>query len=561
MIPSLPQVDISQVRIAPSSNLDSVRAALPVDAVLTVQIRQDPATGQRGIMVGGSFVPAAIPEPYKPGETLQVRVVGGSDAIILKILPTTPELSQFPAAAQLAADLRELFDENALLLIRSALRLPRDAGHGAPSTSAGNLPQTRPSNDGTSSGQLPRPGQTQGATRGQGDVAEILQRAIAHQPIVDSVALQQPTELAQKLAALTSLRPAMQSLSEAKTILRELAQQELPRSFHTTLSALHDTVTELIDSGETLSFEGAPPVPEGKTPTSTAKPSASLSTREQIHAYLAIANYLTDIGASHEDLLKAVQSPEQRSNPLVLLLLGMKSISTKTPDTYGSTEKTVFELLRGFAHELESLRDAKAPDKAIRDLLKRIHTDVKGILSRESHSADRPNSPHTALEAVRSLETLLRAQETLSQANGIFNSFGEPSFMVVPTLINGVASRWEITLPHHNEKPDRTDEDGKGSGGRTDGFEQIELNFSLPAFGEIGLRIAHRKGEVLAQATFSNKEAQAFIDAKLPTLTKRLAELGYEKSSLTTRLDEFLKHRARRSPEWVTELTARSVIA
>jgi hypothetical protein len=149
----------------------------------------------------------------------------------------------------------------------------------------------------------------------------------------------------------------------------------------------------------------------------------------------------------------------------------------------------------------------------------------------------------------RGLEQVVKGAELVSDVSRYAQALGDSGYLVVPVLIGGAFSRWEIVR--------RVAEDGKGRGaGRRRGAE-YRIFVELPKLGPLEVCVwtgAAGAKSVRVRFTGQNAEGMDRVKKEAEHLTKRLSEVGYE-SEISSRVGV-----ARRSPpSWYRSLTRTSL--
>lgn len=185
---------------------------------------------------------------------------------------------------------------------------------------------------------------------------------------------------------------------------------------------------------------------------------------------------------------------------------------------------------------------------------KAIEQAFEQMESNRSSSGTAQDAGRRGQELQRSiglLENFVQGQEALNRANPLMQSAGEPIFILLPALFEGLLSSLELSI-----RPRETG-DKKKSGQGSEGYERFNFSLTFPNIGKIRVDAAYRSNEVLMSFTLENEEIVDFLDAYLPKLERKLLERGYESAQLIARLGQ---PRASR-PKWVNELQRRSIIA
>jgi len=531
------------VRITPSETAPlpaAVQAALTPGNVLEVQVREH--LGERGVFVQGKFLPAALPAGVAEGERLTVQVVSNRDAVVLRILnaPTAPTTQQTSLFSTL---LEELLPKREVDMLRALRGQPA----GVPLQI--DLPELMRGLE-----RAPRGGSV------SREIGEALRRLMARAPILTPEALEDPRTLTQLLAQASQRRPAGQG-GEAELLLRSVAEgiEEATRLVREVgrepaagrrapaelrfVTALRDQLTTVLSDAAPLDFERA------------GTPAAALE--GNVRLYLAASHYAVMSGRSEalEQISRQITRASGRENPLILLMQALGTFHFPEGDDSSRLHEGFAGGVEELLTDLHQLRQKRAGDPEMREVLKRHHDRLTRLISEERPAVREAELVAQGAELMKHLETAAAGQEVLRQLAPVLQALQEPALFILPALLPGFLSNLELRV-----EPRRVHPDGDGAHPDRPGeesFEQIHLSLTLPGLGPLHLALARRAGEVLLNLTCASEAVAAHLRAELPKLADRIQSGG--ECTLVVNVKAGVPLTA--APAWYHMTTARSVVA
>ena len=190
---------------------------------------------------------------------------------------------------------------------------------------------------------------------------------------------------------------------------------------------------------------------------------------------------------------------------------------------------------------------------ALQNLAEQLHSQLPN--SKDDLTKSKEAVPKLRETIVR-LEQIIATQELLNQLNPVMQALGEPALVLFPFLFQGMLAHAEVTLEPDRpwNKKDLTEEEKNDSD--KEPYQRIQMSIPLPAIGEIGIDIAHRKEEILVRLLAASPEIVSFISERAKTLKESLLEGGYKNAELTVALGT--KNGA--SPAWSNSLSANTSV-
>lgn len=506
------------------TQVSGVKKALEVGRKLEVTVRQNPQSGKPEILLLGNNVPATLPDNVKPGDNLTLQVVQNTDAIVLKIISAQEPLDAAPESRSLESLLKSLLPKKSIDDLKLAA-LPLNQEIGDQIINPELLNKLIAGKDGEVAKMLK-------------DLLNVLQSLTKGRALIDNQTVASPKILQEAMQKLVE-GSLLQQLDEATTSVEDLLQkttQPAVARLGSLPQLVEQRIKEILADKNPLIFAAEETPPEDNV-------------TKQIKYLLSVAQ-LNNTPTQADSVLSR---SGLKQSPLQSLFFAILNIKPPPQEAQTENERAFFDLLKSLATELQSLHGSKAGDKEIRDTLARalktLQTQFKDL---STPSADKLLSE--GLRALKSLEQLANGQEVLNQINPLIQALGEPALVLVPSLMQGLLTRWEISVP-----PRRVQEEGDGAGGKrsnSEGYERVQLSLPLPALGMVGVDLAHRDGEVLLNLTFSNDELTEFVTARLPRLEAALSNLGFDKIKLSAQSGEIKEA----IPAWYRELVRPSKI-
>lgn len=523
---------------------------LPPGAVLQVKAATN-EDGQRGIVYQGHFIPVAVPPEIADGQVLVIRVAGSQEALLLQLLEVRPLDKLLDSVLKLPGSdvrrvlpdaieqtLRELLRETSKATKAENLQLPLQldpvpagqtnlrAERSRPIVDRNNVVQSgvppaaplETSSFAAAAPVMPEQTSQQRSTEKAGAVERILQALIGQKIVATVKELGSSEDLQRFLAvnALSILSARTQEATEALQDLVKLLGGSAAPQQDRIKSALVESLRTLLSYQTELSFS--------EQAKSAPAPFAHKLYLEAVAAVLA-----PSLGIKELEHLRQAVLPETRANPLLFLLTTLTSFSffPQRQSTAGP-ESQELGLIQTLISELERLRDSKAGDREIRQGLQRMLAQVEKEPSGGSQLSSAAKET-AARPGLQSLQGMLESRESLSQLNPIMQSAGQPVLMIIPALIQGILSRWEMVF---TPRPQPADGEGGEKKNESEQFERVSLSIPLPSLGNVQIELARRSGEILVHFTLAKPEMTEFVRRRLPELSLMLQSAGYRKAQL-----------------------------
>ncbi len=178
--------------------------------------------------------------------------------------------------------------------------------------------------------------------------------------------------------------------------------------------------------------------------------------------------------------------------------------------------------------------------------------EAKEALGRLKAQAATLNSPATnslatsSLATLRNAQGLLGAQEILHKLTPLLNCMGEPALLLVPCLLEGLLTRWELAID-----PDES------STSETLPFHHLRLFLPFPHLGPLQAEIAYRGTELYLKLIVKEERAAQSISAEIIFLEKNLKEIGFHSPHISLTTGE----PAMVAPQWYRDMTREEVVA
>jgi len=509
----LPNAGNSEVITRPqASNTVRVEAKeaalsiLPVGKVLEVTVSNRSGLGV-GLMIQGQFVPALLPKGTQAGDKLQVRVEANDDALILKILGAVPN-SKLPSGVGTKALLSGAMSNLLSLLLPEDKQVDIHAATQAFREASAKPPDSDPQK-GTDRKDLPAP------------LKVLLERLRFEGSTLDEGSLKDSKQVAMTLASFAE-RSLTSSVREARHSVEMLSREPRSTPLERFVQALSSHLTELLSSSSDLGFDPK------KSGASDAAP-----VKQQLALGLALSHYALASGMPHvlERVTEQLATHSGKGNPLLMLLqvaLNSPLLQFQSSDGSSSLEKALDSMIK----ELAKLRGEAAPDKVVRGVLQKHAGALAEALRQSGKGMQADGLGQGHLSTARTIEKMLAGQDALNQVNTVFRSFGEPSILMIPLVIQGLAIPLEVLMHPPSISPDEK----KGSKREAQaGYQRIEIRVRLPALGAVAVDVALRGEEALVTISLESEELHSFVGTKTELLSARLREVGFKDASVTAR--------------------------
>lgn len=516
----IPSELLSVPRLEPQAA--GLSAVLPVGRAVPIQfVIQD---GREGIFLLGRFIESKVPGGVRDGERRRAEVVENQEALILKLLTLedsegeVSSKSSEPSPKTVIGTLSKVFSrEEREILRKFEVSLAQVDQLTLPEAFEAKLKS-----------DFERVGIFSDKPPSSVDVERLIERlmrGLAGRSEGDWSAT--PDEGGVENTAGNS--PVVKLV---RAFVRKL--EEVSRD-HLTASEVEDGAVN--KASEDAEFQKDLPIKLG------AKDAASLQ-RELIRGELgaliakgtAVEKYLGANGAL--DLTRI--SGESGVEAKVLLLLGnLREQLAELGEEQGVFQTAVERLFKSLMGRVKG--EASAPRaESIRAAVKQFIEEVSEAC-RVAGQVD-----GVEIDGVgRELERVARGAELVSDMSRCAQALGDSGFLVVPVLVGGVFSRWEIM-----KKID--DEGTEGAGAKVKGGE-YRIYVELPRLGPVEVGVRVRGGGVGIRFVGREAEAVEKVRGESELLAKRLKEIGFD-ASVVARIGT----PCRVVPSWYRHLTRTS---
>jgi len=543
---------------------ENIKALLQIGRTLQVTVAVN-SQRETGIIIGGCFLRASLPEGCAVGQELSVLVLENQRTLVLKVLDkntifSAQLLRQLGDGRALEEILRALLSESGLeKLKRSALppqNMPPQETEKNPASfdqlkhSKNNPWLDKPNSDPPprEPGSFSRTDLLEVATSKQPQTAlQGLNELISEKLALSEKNAHSPEQLSRVLFNL-SRNELLKNLLQAKNALQELSRTASPQVIKEILEAISGRLNALLAADMALSFE------ENQAPSHA---SSNTLLASQLKLLVALSHYALATGnqallnALHKDLAMF----NTKANPLLILLRLLGNFNPFLSETSNPEEQALFQTLSTLISELSKLKNIRAGEENIRQTLARSLNSINELTNRLIGSKTEAGSAKRTLSFFAVMEPLLQGQEILNQLNPLMQSAGQPALVLIPAWQEGRLSRWELLI-----MPPKVEDDPQDQGCNTHkqtSKQRLQLNLSLPGLGPVQVDLSCTKGETFLNFTFEKKESELFAKQYLPLLKQRLTALGYENLKVQTRQAQLEPI----EPQWYRKLCRRSIIA
>lgn len=506
------------------SNLEVTRVKASEDLLKTLEIGKTLQVkvtlgrdGSSGLNIQGNFVPAYIPEGFKPGDNLSVKVLQNSDVLVLKILSSGAQLSDGSSAESFEQVLRNLLTPSTLEALKlSSLPLKEFV-----SREISKFPESPVGRE----------------------LSSIIERLFLNHVVLGEEGLQNP-DLLQRILSNLGQNEILRTLQEAKQAVESLSRQTVSPKEAKLLAALEQHIESLLNSKNSLGFNQEPQL-------------SSPALRDRIKLLLSFSEYAAHTSNSNAlaELSKQVGKLQASSNPLSNLLLGLRSF--QLPEQTGAFEQpsNISDFIKNLTAELQTLQDRRLPEKEVREVLGKILKSIRETFESPKSKASETSLLEEKFNTFKALNNILSGQEVINNLNPLMHSLGEPLLFLIPFFTDGLLAKWEMSVD--SKRVQSPDENGKKSTSNANGYTQVKLSLSFPHIGDVQVDLAHKDQEILLTLAFKEVPITQHVNPRLEQLTLRFKELGYNDINLQTKT-EVATHA---TPVWYRDLLKRSVVA
>lgn len=534
-INELPTLRISTTESS-STIPPGIRATLAPGAVLEVRTQRQP-TGQDGVLVNGTFIPATLPDNIGDSEPLTVQVVRHDGTILLRMLSLSPEPLKSRPTSLVDDALRALLGESDVTVLREGLRpLGREVG-----TSLRDL--LRPLGGGT-----PASAAADAATA-------VLRSLLERGATLDAEAFNTPQTVATILERALNRTPSDAvarsiegGVASARQMLETLGQgaaaaREIPGALKF-IQTLDAQLQALLATPGKLSFDA----------TTTSDPAVY---EGNVALFIAASHYAIASGRTHilDRISHRLTTTSPRDNPLVVLLQALGGLSIESHEGESNLVAGFSRIATQLVRDLDRLRGTPIQDDSIRTTLQGAKQQIDQLLTRERPQTTRAEAIVRTAGAIDDLSRTTEAQEILRFLGPQALALGEPAAAIIPAVIGGLLTRFEFSFLPTRPPIEADDESPQDRAGTP--FQRIRCSFTLPNLGPVNADIAHRPGEILLKLVTETEAATEFLAARQQALETALTTLGFERRAVTTRTGVV----SSALPSWSRSITRSDVIA
>ena len=310
--------------------------------------------------------------------------------------------------------------------------------------------------------------------------------------------------------------------------------------------ALSKLLNQLVQADASKEF------PQAKQLTHSGKITSPLPTELPIS--------LDDELGSFSEIYQQENTPEEAT--VVSLLQILKRIETKGSGNLERSESRFVEFAKQLRSELEQgLQETREIEQG--DLLKGALESIQKQMSSSSENPPDLKRFSSELNALRTLESLFRTQETLNQLNPVMQALGEPAFILFPFVLQGFLSKIDLALyPPLFSKPngkEETEEELNQEGEqeeqenakKRDKRERIHFKTTLPSLGNVEVDFYRSFGQCLLQFNFEDSEVSEFVRSQSESLEAVLNNIGFTQVLLQVKTEEL---KTPEKPDWPESL-------
>ncbi|MCB0354337.1 MAG: hypothetical protein KDD64_12455 [Bdellovibrionales bacterium] len=487
--------------------------------------------GQPGLVFKGKFLQANIVGEFPLDKTASFRVTQLGPPPVLELLQN---VVQSPSELLSTKTLISLFEQ---ILQRSTPQLQlKDLFSKEFLQLAKNAPLTPQTANKNSVQAAPQP------------LQQALESFIQSNLTLSENALHSPATTLQTLERLVSTS-SLQTQRENLETLREISSQD----------HVEVTVSKVIQETHTLlqQFEKILNAEQPSQPTAPLREVGETLLPEARRVLLQLAKGAQQLEQRSlvQEALQVITEFDQASAPkavvAAVLTLAEKFLSFSKTPAQSELEPLITRLLQSLPQTAPERNEENSPilqTVELKSLVKSVLNKLEHLISQPTPTKGQESIPRLIQQA----DILLKAHETANRLNTVAQNLGEPIFAIVPALISGFLSHWEMQII----PPKVGDESGRKQKPNDD-YVRIQSSLVLPNLGEIQIDLAHNRNEILLSLSLQDDSKVDHIEQHLGKLEHALRDLGYNNQLLVTRTAPTRSNR----PEWLVELRKKSVRA
>lgn len=228
---------------------------------------------------------------------------------------------------------------------------------------------------------------------------------------------------------------------------------------------------------------------------------------------------------------------------LINFLRGMQ-LSELDPTFY---DQQVMQFMINLIRDLEE--SAFKPERTTREISRKAAGRLKDLAQQATTKAGGAETSKEQIKALKTLESMLRSNEILSQMNPLLQAAGEPAMLLFPTLIQGMLSGLELSLypPGNYLNPD--DHSDKSTRKEAKSYQRLQLNFTLPSLGAVAADVKYGHEEIYLNIAVNAEKFKKFLEKRKDLLMKALQKRGFT----TTQINISHENPQGLQPHWITQ--------
>lgn len=322
-------------------------------------------------------------------------------------------------------------------------------------------------------------------------------------PVVNKGDLTSTTTLLERLANTVGAK-SQTSLALA-TEIKTTLENQVKLTFGEAVASNLVKLSEQILQSENLNF-----LPKGNT---------SENFDSQLKLYFSVSDLLRSQKQSELliDYLGSAVEYIREDNPLIAFFSSLKGFLSiqDAVKTDQITEK-IFDVINKIYGQLSEARDLHIGSTEIKQIFMEFISELKSQIGEKFTLKE--GVAENLIPAIRQLEQFLQTQETLNKLNPLMNALGDPSWLLLPVLLNNQLNIWNISN-YEDRREQSTNKQGANN--------RVTINLTLTGLGDITVIINHGLTQANIEIVVENSEKAEFITKLFPKLKTSIQELGY----------------------------------
>jgi hypothetical protein len=218
----------------------------------------------------------------------------------------------------------------------------------------------------------------------------------------------------------------------------------------------------------------------------------------------------------------------------------LRKIEKGRPERFSGAEEKLFalnkELIRILDNKVKKSQSSFVPlsPQEVK-MLEGVTESLKQVRAESSRISN-------IAEAIKSLETIVKGQETLQQVTPLIQALGEPTFILFPQIIQNMLARMELvyypplsqnqerSTSKEDEKEKRVEQNKEKDSRGKPKQQRKKVHFSLPLpnMGNVDVEFSHTLTEMLLTINCQSTELSEFVEQRIEQLKNAFYGLGYE---------------------------------